>query len=296
MGDIRLSRRGFLGATAGGAAALAAAGPWAPRALAGNGVSKAHIAIQMWALRDMFAADPEGTLRALADIGYVEIELAGIPPGHTAASLRALLDDVGIRAYSGHDGWDTNNFDEAGYRAQLERAVTLGQRQTGFAWFPGPYTEDYFKVVAAQLNRAGAIAREYGLRFFYHNHDFEFTNLRADGRPVYTVLLEETNPSLVKFQMDLMWINFGGGPWRQLLTTMPERFISFHVKDQSAEAAPGCNCDVFADPGQGVAPLAEMLATAGKPGNRRYVVERDSQVHPLTTARIGYEFLRSVDI
>jgi sugar phosphate isomerase/epimerase len=296
MSDIRLSRRRFLGTTAGGAAALATAGAWAPHASAGAGISKGRISIQMWTLRDMFAADPEGTLRALASIGYVDIELAGIPPGLTATSLRALLDDVGIRAYSGHDGWDVNNFDEASYRAQLERAVTLGQRQTGFAWFPGPYTEVFFGVVAGQLNRAAAIAREYGLRFFYHNHDFEFTNLRADGRPVYTVLLEQTDPSLVKFQMDLMWINFGGGPWRQLLTTMPDRFISFHVKDQSPEAAPGCGCDLFADPGQGVVPLREMLATAGKPGSRRYVVERDSQPHPLTTARIGYEFLRSVDV
>jgi sugar phosphate isomerase/epimerase len=293
MSDLRLSRRRFLGASAGGAAALAL-GPWTAPAAAG--LSKGQISIQMWTLRDMFAADPEGTLRALAGIGYVQIELAGMPPGHTAASLRALLDDVGIRAYSGHDGWDTNNFDEGAYRAQLERAVTVGQRQTGFAWFPGPYTEDYFKVVAAQLNRAGAIAREYGLRFFYHNHDFEFTNLRADGRPVYTVLLEETDPALVKFQMDLMWIHFGGGPWRQLLTTMPDRFISFHVKDQSPEAAPGCGCDLFADPGQGVAPLQEMIATAGNARNRRYVVERDSQVHPLTTARIGYEFLRGLSI
>ena len=294
MSDIRLSRRGFLGATAGGAAALATAGSWAP--VAGAGLPKAHIPIQMWSVRDMFAADPEGTLRALYDIGYRHIELAGIPPGHSAASLRALLDEVGIRAYSGHDGWDVNNFDEAGYRAQLERAVTLGQAQTGFAWFPGPYTEAFFGVVAAQLNRAAAIASEYGLRFFYHNHDFEFTNRRADGRPVYTVLLEQTNPKLVKFQMDLMWINFGGGPWRQLLTTMPERFISFHVKDQSPQAAPGCNCDVFADPGQGVVPLEEMLTVAGRTRNKRFVVERDSQVHPLTTARIGYQFLRSVDI
>jgi sugar phosphate isomerase/epimerase len=296
MGDIRLNRRRFLGATAGGAAALATAGSWAPQAVAGTGVPKSHIAIQMWSVRDMFAADPEGTLRALASIGYQTIELAGIPPGHTAESLRALLDEVGIRAYSGHDGWDPHNFDEAAYRAQLERSVTLGQQQTGFAWFAGPYTEDFFKVVAGQLDRAGAIAREYGLKFFYHNHDFEFTNKRADGRPVYTVLLEETDPKRVSFQLDLMWINFGGGPWRELLTTMPRRFTSFHVKDQSPEAAPGCNCDVFADPGQGVVPLEEMLALAGKTRNRRFVVERDSQVHPLTTARIGYEFLRSVDI
>jgi sugar phosphate isomerase/epimerase len=94
--------------------------------------------------------------------------------------------------------------------------------------------------------------------------------------------------------MDFMWINFGGGPWRQLLTAMPERFLSFHVKDQSPEAAPGCNCDLFADPGQGVVPLEEMIATAGKTRNKRFVVERDSQVHPVTTARIGYEFLRSL--
>jgi sugar phosphate isomerase/epimerase len=75
---------------------------------------------------------------------------------------------------------------------------------------------------------------------------------------------------------------------------MPERFISFHVKDQSPEAAPGCNCDVFADPGEGVVPLEEMIATAGKARNKRFVVERDSQPHPLTTARIGYEFLRGL--
>src|SRR5918999_2331770 len=286
MSEIGLSRRRFLGATAAG---------WAPGAAAGGGVPKGHISIQMWSLRDMFAADPAGTLRSLYDIGYRQIELAGIPPGHTAASLRALLDEVGIRAYSGHDGWDVNNFNEAAYRAQLERSVTLGQAQTGFAWFPGPYTEEFFGVVAEQLNRAGRIARrEFGLQFFYHNHDFEFTNRRADGRPVYTVLLEETDPKLVFFQMDFMWINFGGGPWRQLLTAMPQRFISFHVKDQSPEAAPGCNCDIFADPGQGVVPLEEMIATAGKKRNKRLVVERDSQVHPLTTARIGYEFLSSL--
>jgi sugar phosphate isomerase/epimerase len=293
MSDIRMNRRRFLGATAGGAAALATSGALASSAAA---VPKGHISIQMWSVRDMFAADPEGTLRALYGIGYRWIELAGIPPGHTASSLRALLDDVGIRAYSAHNGWDPSNFDEGAYRAQLEDAVTLGQAQSGFPWFGGPYTEDFFKVVAEQLNRAATIAQEYGLRFFYHNHDFEFRNLRADGRPVYTVLLEETDPKLVYFQMDLMWINYGGGPWRQLLTTMRERFISFHVKDQSPEASPTCNCDIFTDPGLGVTPLEEMIALAGTQRNKRFIVERDSQEHPLTTARIGYEFLRSADV
>jgi hypothetical protein len=92
MSEIRLSRRRFFGATAGGAAALAAAGAWAPHAAFGTGVPKGQISIQMWSVRDMFAADPEGTLRALSGIGYRNIELAGIPAGHTAASLRALLD------------------------------------------------------------------------------------------------------------------------------------------------------------------------------------------------------------
>ena len=99
MTEIRLNRRRFLGATAGSAAALATSGAWAPGTAFGGRVPKGHISIQMWSVRDMFAADPEGTLRALYDIGYRQIELAGIPPGHTATSLRALLDEVGIRAY-----------------------------------------------------------------------------------------------------------------------------------------------------------------------------------------------------
>jgi sugar phosphate isomerase/epimerase len=291
MSDIRMNRRRFLGATAGGAAALATSGALASSAAA---VPRGHISIQMWSVRDMFAADPEGTLRALYGIGYRWIELAGIPPGHTASSLRSLLDEVGIRAYSAHNGWDPNNFDEGAYRAQLEDAVTLGQAQSGFPWFGGPYTEDFFKVLAGQLNQAATIAQEYGLEFFYHNHDFEFVNRRADGRPLYTVLLEETDPKRVRFQMDFMWINFGGGPWRQLLTTMRERFLSFHVKDQSPQASPTCNCDLFTDPGLGVTPLEEMIALAGTKGNKRFIVERDSQEHPLTTARIGYQFLLGV--
>ena len=241
--------------------------------------------------------NPEPMLRELAKMGYTQVETAG-HYGLTSKQYRRLLDRYGLWAHSGHDGFDidpANTNWQEDYKKALQYAAELGQKFTGFAWFPPPYNDEArFHFLAERFNEAGALAKRFGLQFFYHNHDFEFTNLRADGRPVYTVLLEETDPSLVKFQMDLMWIHFGGGPWRELLTTMPDRFISFHVKDQSPEAAPGCGCDVFADPGQGVVPLEEMIATAGRPGSRRYTVERDSQVHPLTTAQIGYDFLRSL--
>ena len=133
--------------------------------------------------------------------------------GFTARQVRNWLDDAGLRAVSGHDPLDITVPDgqwEAKYQKTLEDANTLGQKLTGFAWFPGPYTAEYFKFLADRFNKAGAMAARAGLQFFYHNHDFEFTNKQADGSPVYDILLEETDPNLVKFELDLFWIIEGG--------------------------------------------------------------------------------------
>jgi sugar phosphate isomerase/epimerase len=305
-----LNRRGFLGATIGTGAVATTAGAYAPVALAksgggSQGVPHNRRGIQLYTMRRLIEEGrqtPEQVLRALARMGYTEVETAG-HYGLTATELRALLDRTGLRAVSGHDGPDASfpSGWQTGYRATMEYAVELGQRLTGFAWFPGPYEADYFRFLAERFNEAGAIAREYGLQFFYHNHDFEFANRQADGRPLYDILLEETDPALVKFELDLFWITEGGASGVEYLSADPARFIAYHVKDHvwgdRLEEAD------FEDVGPGMLDFPDLFAAGdGRGLDKHFFIEHDSPwlSHPddpeaeYKTARAGIDYLRAV--
>lgn len=222
MDDV--NRRRFLGTAIGTGAAAAAAGAWTPaaRATGGGGgggrgqVPNNRIGIQLYTMRRLMPANDRQAVRRvlnwLGRTGYTQVEMAGYY-GFTARQVRNWLDDAGLRAVSGHDPLDITVPDgqwESKYQKTLEDANTMGQKLTGFAWFPGPYTAEYFTFLADRFNKAGAMAARAGLQFFYHNHDFEFTNKQADGTPVYDILLEQTDPNLVKFELDLFWIIEGG--------------------------------------------------------------------------------------
>jgi hypothetical protein len=170
-------------------------------------------------------ADASHVLQWLGRQGYTEVETAG-HYGWTAAQFRKELDNAGLRAISGHDGPDSTfpaNWQDA-YRTTLEYAAALGQKYTGWAWFPGPYDDvNVWKGLAEKFNEAGSLARQYGLQFFYHNHNFEFENRQADGTPVYNILLEECDRGLVKFELDLYWITEGGANGVEYLSADPAR-------------------------------------------------------------------------
>ena len=189
-----LSRRGFIGATATGSAAVmagpavqTAAAHELPRRERENLVPRQNIGIQLYSLRDMAAADLPATFDMLEDIGYPEVELFQLH-GRTAAELRALLDARGLRAIGAHVGIDR-------WRNELEtvldEAEALGMPYVGVPGiFPPPPPEvSEWRSLARELNRYGEAAADRGLRFYYHNHDFEFAArrrpgaLRPDARP-----------------------------------------------------------------------------------------------------------------
>jgi sugar phosphate isomerase/epimerase len=178
-------------------------------------------------------ADARNVLRFLGRNGYTEVETAG-HYDWTASQFRTELDRAGLKAISGHDGPDFNfpaNWQDA-YKTTLEYAAALGQKYTGWAWFPGPYDDvNKWKDLADKFNESGVLAKQYGLQFFYHNHNFEFENKQADGTPVYDILLEECDRNLVKFELDLFWITEGGANGVDYLKSDPARFWAYHVKD-----------------------------------------------------------------
>lgn len=282
-GRVELNRRDFLrlglGATA-GAGLLAASGGEA-EAAPGRGrgdrgtVPLNRIGIQLYSVRDQMGRDFEGTLRAIAEIGYAEVEFAGLY-GRSARQVRRLLDRLGLRAPASHVGVDQMNSNPEGVFGD---AATLGQ-----GWVIEPYkrfgTLDEYRRLADALNRAGEAAREYGLRVGYHNHDHEFEPM--EGTFPYAVLIEETDPRLVDLELDLYWALDGltdYGNWEAhplaLFERAPGRFKLYHVKDGVPNDP--ARDPHFEDVGEGVIDFAPFFTERAKrrSGVKHFINERD---------------------
>ncbi len=216
-----------------------------------------------------------------------------------------MLRAAGLRATSGHQGIP-QPFDAAAWQAQLNDARTIGQRYivhpaTPITYFPpdgnpagikGLPTSTAWKAFAADLNKAGAMARQAGLRFGVHNHFWEWAPL-DDDTPLtgFDILIAETDPKLVHFEVDLYWAWFAHRDPVGLLAQVGERILQFHVKDMKyVNHAP-----TFADAGTGVIDFARIFRAAGNPGGHEYIIERDDAgANALQTAQVGYNFLSRI--
>jgi sugar phosphate isomerase/epimerase len=230
-----LSRRAFLER---GSLALAAMSLHAARAAdAQVGPLGKPIGLQLYTVRDAVAKDLPGTLRALADIGYREVELAGIP-AISAPNLRKVLKDCGLTAPSMHASMADL---QAGLNERIDYATTLGTRYLvcSFPWTadsrfrdnPGKavvslasgITLDDWKWNAEQLNKIGEVAAKAGLRCGYHNHNGDVV--------AYDELLRLTDPALVTMEMDLAWVYTAGVDPVKYLKKHADRISMLHVKE-----------------------------------------------------------------
>jgi sugar phosphate isomerase/epimerase len=311
-----VSRRGFIGAAIGTGAAAAVA-PTAALAggrdrgddARGGSVPRARRSSQLYSWRRIMnrsQAEAEGMLRNLSRMGYTQVERAGTY-GWTAQQYKRVLDRYDLWAHSSHDGFslDQNNSNWLdAWKPAVEYANELDQKFIGFAWFPGPYNDkSFWQFLADRFDQAGEYARSQGLQFFYHNHDFEFTN-KFDGEPAYDILLNETDPRNVKFELDLYWIVYGKEDPNRYLASDPARFPLYHVKDKTwrdrEETQPHENWE---DVGPGSIDFPQIFDSGdGRRLDKHFVIEHDwpQFSHPgdedaeLKTARAGIEYLRNV--
>jgi sugar phosphate isomerase/epimerase len=304
----RLSRRGFLRTAAATAAVVGTSGALAAPALAredsgGGGrhrVPRDQISIQLFTLRDQLAIDLEGTLAALAEIGYTRVEHAGFV-GRTVEEFKAALDAAGLRATSGHVQIP-QPFDPAAWSASLADANTLGSRYIvhpffGINFATGEVTRTTapWQAFARDLNRAGAMARDAGLKLGYHNHNWEFFRLTDDpSRTAYDVLTDETDPDVVHLELDLFWATRGARDPVDLIKENKGRILQYHVKDMNQAGS-------FEDPGQGLIDFPRIFEHSKTAGVVEYIVERDDAGSPprqpadaLITAEVGYDYLVAV--
>ncbi len=245
-----------------------------------------RIGIQLYTVRRDLTKDVEGTLSRLASIGFQEVEFAGYPEG-TAQSLRAMLDRLGLRAPSGHvplqalrREWDRT----------LDQAAVVGQDYVVVAWIPEEErrTVDDWKRLAGAFNRAGEAALQRKISLGYHNHDVEFAPV--GGTVGYDILLAETDPKLVRFEMDLYWITKGGRDPLEYFAKWPGRFPLVHVKDMDATPR-----RFFADVGKGTIDFRRIFRKAKQAGIRHFFYEQDETPGtPFESAKASYQFLKSL--
>jgi sugar phosphate isomerase/epimerase len=146
---------------------------------------------------------------------------------------------------------------------------------------------DYQKLVPI-FNRAGEACKKAGIQFAYHNHDFEFAPL--DGRVPFDMLLAETDPELVKIELDLYWITKAGQDPLAYFEKHPGRFPLVHVKDMDNTAKKD-----FTEVGRGTIAFKKIFARSNRGGIRHYFVEQDQSSSPLESIKISYDYLSKLD-
>lgn len=301
----RSTRRAFLrDAGHGGLALLAAqAAPGVLRASPLGG----PVGIQLYAVKDALQANPAATLKSLRAIGYGEVETAGFA-GLSARRFRALLDAAGLGCPSAHLAFDPGSlgaaFDDAhalgaryaasgSLRALVERDLPAGATAGGM-------TPEEARRTADLANRIGEQARRVGLQYAYHNHDFEFAD-QGEGAIGYDLLLRETDPQLVKFEIDCGWMRLGGRDPRAYFARYPHRFPMIHVKDFLPASAqphdPNAPPHPGAELGRGMIDYRPILLAAEKAGLKHYFAEQEgpfTRMTQLEAARQAYQYLRSL--
>ena len=250
--------------------------------------SKTITGVQLYSVRDDMQKDPSGTLKKLADMGYKYVEHANYVNrkfyGYGPTEFKKLLDDLGLQMKSGHTvmgqkAWDEskNEFTDA-WKYTVEDAAVVGQECVISLWLDESYRKDSdgLKKFLAVFNKIGELCKKSGMRFGYHNHDFEF-NTMVDGMRLYDIILKETDPDLVIQQMDMGNMYGAGCRALDLLKQYPNRFKSFHVKDEiksdKKDSMEGYESTIL---GTGVIPVKEILDNAKKSGDVHFIIEQES--------------------
>lgn len=273
---------------------VAAAAATAAEPSAGTGSSfKGPLGLQLYSLREGFKTDVPGTLDKVRAFGFKHVELAGIY-GMTPEAFRAELDARGLVAVAGHFPTDRYRKDPDGLAAE---AKTLGLRYVGIAWYghKAPFDEPQCRAMAAEFNAFGKAMAAHGLKFIYHNHGYEFFP-HGDGT-LMDLLMAETGPDLVAFQMDILWTQFPGQDPVALLKKYGSRWELMHLKDLK-KGVPGDMSGKTATTndvalGTGQVDFPAVLRAAREAGVKWYFIEDESPT-VMDQIPLSLKFLESV--
>ena len=275
------SRRKFIQQTAMGVLATASIPQW----LQAAAPAKTLTGVQLYSVRADMKKNPLATLKAVAEMGYKHVEHANYINrkfyGYTPNEFKTILNDLGLTMPSGHTvmnetHWDATkkDFTET-WKYTVEDAAIVGQMLV-----ISPSLEERFRRLPDDLkrfmevfNQSGELCKKSGMRFGYHNHNFEFSKISGD-QTMYDIILQYTDPSLVVHQLDFGNLFETGADAIAIIKKHPGRFVSMHVKDVIKNDKGQYESTVL---GKGVQLVKEIVALGKKTGGtQHFIVEQES--------------------
>lgn len=267
------------------------------------------VGVQLYTVRDIVRKKPRETLQSIAAMGYREVEMLR----SQVAPLAPYLKQTGLRPISVHfetplitgnwKAWKDADMPPIEPGVTFDKALAQA-KEHGFEYMVFNYLPpeerlglDFYRSLADKLNAAAEKCRSVGLKFAYHNHDFEFQP-HEGGRPIDT-LLARLDKKLVVLEVDTFWVSMAGVNAAQFLKQNAGRVKLIHLKDR----APGTPRhydiatvpnDTFRPLGQGDLPLREILLTAARIGVKHYFVEQDFSPDPIRALQESYTYLRKI--
>jgi sugar phosphate isomerase/epimerase len=289
-----LTRRHFLA----GAAGLIASAGRARADLIGL-----PIGLQLYTVGDAIGQDFDGTLKTVAAIGYHAVEGNLNLAGRDAKALKAAYDRLGLAWRSAHCGGEELH---GGLSKTIEtaHAVGLAYLVCAFPQIPASIgdvmkgiTLDDWKANAALFNRIGGEMRAAGITFAYHNHNIDFR--RYDGVSGYDTLLANTDPALVKLELDCGWMVSAGLDPVDYLGRYPDRYVMLHLKDLTRDHIPNTDLKMAStEVGKGIIDWRRLLTVTKKTSVRGLYVEQEPPYAPssLESVRASFDYLNKLSI
>jgi sugar phosphate isomerase/epimerase len=260
-----------------------------------------HLGLQLYSLRAQTKESTTGALDIAKWYGVKEVELAGTGT-LTPEQFKKELDARGFVPVSAHFGYALFEKDAA---AVIRDAQTLGVKYVVVPYPPvgadKMFSEELAHKTAAKFNEWGAACKKEGLQFGYHPHGLEFRPTAAgSGETVFDILMRETKPDLVAFQMDVYWVYYAGQDPVKLLEKYPSRWATLHIKDMLKGLATGVHTGgtpptAKVTVGQGQIDYPAVLRAAQKVGVKHYFLE-DETPTPLQCIPDSFKYLRALKL
>ena len=291
-----MKRRHFLRTAL--ASSLASSAAFQAMALGKNNRYRKEIGLQLYTLRNQIKEDTVGTLKAVADAGYKQVEPYGFP---NAGQMIKAAKDFGLAVNSSHFAWESVTDPDKKGTVPFDKILD-DAKDVGLSHLVVPYvhegnrrTLDDYKRLAENCNTAAVKAKRAGIQLAYHNHAFEFQPLKGK-QSGYKVLMSEFSEDM-KFEVDVFWVKVGGVDPVSMIRKLGRRISQLHLKDlKKGTACPNygkLEKDAFDEIGDGMIPMKPIMRAAQKAGVKHCHVEQDHSPAPLESIRKSFTHLNS---